>query len=111
MSAELKAEAVSSRSHSFSAASSKPLEEDVEEYVVEEITTEDEKPKVDAPEPIDEKICEDIEEPLPPTAQCTITKPSPLLTVTSTSTKSPAISLPCSGILSPLGRGTPLRTV
>ena len=58
MSAELKAEVASSRLQSFSAASSKPLEEDVEEYVVEEITTEDEKPKVDASEPIDEEICE-----------------------------------------------------
>ena len=104
MSVILKAEAASSRSQSFNAASSKPLEEDVEECVVEEITTEDEKPKVDAPEPIDEEICDDIEEPPPPTAQCTIKKPSLLLTVTSVSTKSPAISLPCSCIISLPGK-------
>ena len=69
-STELKAEVASSRLQSFSAASSK-LPEDAEEYVVEEITTEDEDPKVDVPEPIDEEIYEDVKEPPPPTAQTT----------------------------------------
>ena len=44
-------------------ASSKPLEEDDEEYVVEKITAVDEKRKVDVPEPIDEDLYEDVKEP------------------------------------------------
>ena len=62
------------------------------------------KPKVAVPEPTDEEIYEDVEEPPPPTAQTINKKPSPVLTVTSMSTKTPAISLPLSGILSPLGK-------
>ena len=103
MSAQLKAEVASSRWQSFSAASSKPPE-DVEEYVVEKMTTEYEDPKVDVPEPIDERIYEDVKEPLPPTAQTTFKKPSPPLSVTSMSTRSPATSSPHSGILSPPGK-------
>ena len=56
------------RTQSFSAASSKTSEKDDEENVVEEITAEDEKRKLNEPEPFDKEIYEDVEEPPPPTA-------------------------------------------
>ena len=111
-SGEIKADDVGARSQSFSATASKPPEDD-EEYVIEELTANDEKTnKVDEPEPIDEEIYEDVEEPPPPlsppatttTPSTLIKKPSPPPASTSTSNKSPASSLPRSAAFSPPGK-------
>lgn len=103
-STELKAEDVTARPRAFTSPSPKPEED--EEYVIEELH--EEKPSVDEPEPIDEEIYEDVDEPplspkttTPTSSSSSIKKPTPPPTSVSVSTnKSPAAR---SGVLSPLG--------
>ena len=104
-------ENVAARSNSLASTTSTPQPEDDDgEYVVEELSAQDEKksPSVE-PAPIDEEIYEDVVEPLPqpspepPSSTTTassslVTKPSPLVTATA-STKNPALSRP--GVFSP----------
>lgn len=104
-SADLKPDDTAARSQSFSAPSTSKPAEDEEEYVIEELTAEGEMPKVDEPEPIDEEIYEDVEEPPPPSPQTktpstSIKKPSPSAAAASSSTKS---SVPRVGVMSPPG--------